>query len=118
MLDNNDRGNPHEPDPQVGTCPATGFQRASVCVPVTVVPFANTGTIVTRCCGDTAVFSTERPCSGTKNGVCHFTINQTICVEVPVNFGARAQVDDIFVDCLGSSVSSDIGEDGEEDNKE
>lgn len=86
------------------TCPATGFQRASVCVPVTVAPFARAGTTITKCCGDPVVVAGDRPCAGRKNGVCTFTISQTICVEVPVNFGAVATVGDTFVDCLGASA--------------
>lgn len=105
MLDCNSKVNTSDPEPQTATCPATGFQKASVCVPVSVAPFANTGTTVTKCCGNPVVVSGEKPCKGTKNGVCHFTISQTICVEVPINFGARAQVGDTFVDCLTASAS-------------
>lgn len=86
------------------TCPAVGYQKVSVCVPVTVTPFAHAGATVTKCCGDPVVVAGETPCSGKKNGVCSFTISQTICVEVPVNFGATAAVGDTFVDCLGASA--------------
>lgn len=87
-----------------GTCPTTGFQKATVCVPVTVAPFANTGPTVTKCCGDPVLVTGDKPCRGKKNGVCTFTISQTICVEVPVNFGARAMVGDTFVECLAAST--------------
>lgn len=86
------------------TCPAVGFQKASVCVPVNVAPFAHTGKTVTKCCGNPEVVSGEVTCAGVKNGVCSFTISQTICVEVPVNFGAVATVGDTFVECLGASA--------------
>ena len=33
------------------TCPAVGYQSASICVPVTVTPFAQTGITTTKCCG-------------------------------------------------------------------
>lgn len=38
-------------DPVTGaqTCPAIGYQSASICVPVTVTPFAQTGATVTKC---------------------------------------------------------------------
>lgn len=87
-----------------GTCPATGYQKLSVCVPVIVTPFAHTGRTKTKCCGDPIVTSGDMPCLGKKNGVCAFTISQTICVEVPVEFGATADVGDTFVDCLGASA--------------
>lgn len=59
----------------VETCPATGFQRVSVCVPVTITPFAKTGKTKTTCCGDPVVVSGDTPCAGKKNGVCTFTIS-------------------------------------------
>lgn len=73
-------------------------------VPVTVIPFAHAGKTVTKCCGKPKVVSDDKPCPGTKNGACTFKISQTICVEVPVVFGARATVGDIFVECLGASA--------------
>ena len=91
-------------EPMERTCPATGFQKVSVCVPVIVSPFAQTGRTVTKCCGDPIVVPGDKPCPGKKNGVCAFTISQTLCVEVPVNFGATAMVGDTFVDCLGASA--------------
>ncbi|MGN1194128.1 MAG: hypothetical protein ACI4SB_01445 [Acutalibacteraceae bacterium] len=87
-----------------GICPATGYQKLSVCVPVIVTPFAHTGRTITKCCGDPIVVAGEMPCPGKKNGSCAFTISQTICVEVPVEFGANAVVGDTFVDCLGASA--------------
>lgn len=93
-----------ENNPEDGSCPVVGFQKASVCVPVLVAPFAHTGTTITKCCGDPVVTSGDKPCPGKKNGVCAFTISQTICVKVPVNFGATATVGDTFVDCLGASA--------------
>ena len=39
------------------TCPAVGYQSVSVCVPVTVTPFAQTGITRTKCCGDPVVKS-------------------------------------------------------------
>lgn len=34
------------------TCPAVGYQAATVCVPVTVEPFAKAGMTKTKCCGN------------------------------------------------------------------
>ena len=85
------------------TCPAIGYQKASICVPVSVTPFAHAGTTVTTCCGDPVVRSGNIPCPGIKNGSCSFTITQDICVAVPVVFGAEAVVGDTFVNCIESS---------------
>lgn len=85
------------------TCPAIGYQSASICVPVTVTPFAQTGATVTKCCGSPVVTPGREVCGGLKNGSCFFTITQDICVAVPVEFGAVATVGDSYVTCNGSS---------------
>lgn len=42
------------------TCPAVGYQSASICVPVTVTPFAQTGVTMTKCCGEPVVTRAAR----------------------------------------------------------
>lgn len=91
-------------EPVDRTCPAVGYQKIGICVPVTVIPFAKAGNTKTKCCGDAVVMPTEKPCPGKKNGACTFTISQTICVEVPVEFGAVSTVGDTYVDCLDTSA--------------
>lgn len=86
------------------TCPTVGYQAASVCVPVTVTPFANAGATVTKCCGAATVVPGRQICAGIKNGVCSFTLSQNVCVAVPVAFGATADVGEAYVECLGSSA--------------
>lgn len=86
------------------TCPAVGYQSASICVPVTVTPFAQTGATVTKCCGNPVVTPGLATCSGVRNGACTFTISQNVCVAVPVAFGATATVGDAFVDCIDASA--------------
>lgn len=86
------------------SCPAVGYQSASICVPVTVTPFAKTGATLTTCCGNPVVSSGRNTCGGIKNGACAFTISQDICVAVPVSFGAVASVGDTFVNCNGASA--------------
>ncbi|MEG1559506.1 MAG: hypothetical protein RRY79_00945 [Clostridia bacterium] len=92
------------PDNQ--TCPAIGYQSASICVPVTVTPFAQTGTTTTKCCGNPIVTPGSKTCGGVKNGTCSFTISQDICVAVPVEFGATANVGDTFINCNGASADN------------
>jgi hypothetical protein len=38
-------------------------------------------------------------CHGKNNDLCKFTISQKLRVEVPVIFGARAEVGEALVDC-------------------
>lgn len=85
------------------TCPAVGYQSASICVPVTVTPFAQTGITTTKCCGSPVVTSGREVCNGVRNGSCVFTISQDICVAVPVEFGAVASVGDSYISCNGAS---------------
>ena len=87
------------------TCPTVGYQSASICVPVTVNPFAKTGATFTKCCGSPVIMPGKVTCEGERNGSCVFTITQDICVAVPVEFGATATVGDTFVNC--NSVSAD-----------
>lgn len=87
------------------TCPTVGYQAASVCVPVTITPYANAGATVTKCCGEAIVVPGRQLCGGIKNGSCSFTLSQNICVAVPVDFGASAMVGEAFVECLGASAS-------------
>ena len=85
------------------TCPAVGYQSASICVAITVTPWAQAGATGTKCCGAPVVIPVRGVCGGVKNGSCFFTISQDICVAVPVEFGAVATVGDSFVSCNGAS---------------
>ena len=89
------------------TCPAIGYQKASVCVPVTVTPFAKPGDTKTFCCGEPVITEGIEPCEGKVGGSCSFTITQNICVAVPVEFGAVSKVGDTTVTC-GETSSKDI----------
>lgn len=82
------------------TCPTISSQRMDVCIPVTIKPYANVDCVVVKCCGEAVVLPGHQHCIGKKDGACVFTISQTICVEVPVEFGAVVNVGDTFVDCL------------------
>lgn len=88
---------------QQGSCPVVGYQRSTVCVPVTVTPFATVGTPVATCCGDPIVTAGDTCVRG--KSTCSFTIRQQLCVAVPVQFGARAEAGMPTVTC--NEVSSD-----------
>lgn len=90
------------------TCPAVGYQAAKVCVPVTVQPFAHVGEITTKCLGKPEVAGGEN-CTGVKNGICTFVIRQTVCVAVPVLFGAKSVVGEPHVHCLGAAENPSCG---------
>lgn len=87
------------------TCPAIGYQKTEVCVPVTVTPFAKTGRTKTKCCGTPVVTPRTDRCEGIAGGSCKFTIRQSICVEVPVEFGATASVGEPSISCDDATVN-------------
>lgn len=91
---------------EANTCATVGYQRAKLCVPVTIAPFATPGTTVTTCCGDPSV-QAGNTCEGTVNGSCSFTITQDICVAVPVDLGAVPFVGSVAVSC-GTPSNKDI----------
>lgn len=80
-------------------CIVKAYQSATVCVPVTVTPFANVGTIKTECCGKPVVSHKDNNCEGMENGSCKFTISQKIKVEIPVEFGSNTSIGGTFVNC-------------------
>ena len=88
------------------TCPVISYQRARVCVPVTVTPFASAGDTTTYCCNAPQIIEGEVACPGTPLGTCAFTIIQDICIEVPVAFGANAAVGNYSVQCLGAGTAT------------
>lgn len=100
------------------TCPALGSRTATVCLPVSVSPFAVTGPVVIECCGEPEVMPSCH-CKGKINGTCDFTISQKILVEVPVEFGANVNVGETYVEC-GCAVVTDFDDehDGKDEDEE
>lgn len=80
-------------------CPAMGYQDIDVCIPVTIKPFGDVGNVKTQCLGNAVILSQNDKCHGEPGGICKFTISQKLRVEVPVVFGARAEVGDVCIDC-------------------
>jgi len=88
---------PIDDDSPVIPCSTVGTREIEICVPVTVRPFANVGDTKVRCCGE-AIYSAEQ-CRGIPGGECNFNILQRICVEVPIEFGAEIDTDEMLVAC-------------------
>lgn len=87
----------------INTCTKSAYQRAAVSVPIEVKPFAYTGPTQTLCCTD-PIIKDIRCHSHCGHRVCYFTISQEICVEVPVHFGAKAEVGEAWIDCHEAST--------------
>lgn len=93
------------------TCTAIGKQKATICLPVKIEPFAKTGRPKLKCCGDTVVTSCCKTCKGKPKAFCEFVISQEILVEFPVEFGATINIGETFVDCDCFSASTTNEED-------
>lgn len=79
------------------SCESTFYQKETVCVPVTVSPFAHPGTARTICCGD-PVIHTGPQCPGSKTS-CTFTVTQSLCIQIPIAFGAVIETGEASVQC-------------------
>ena len=82
---------------EIHSCDSTFFQKETVCVPVTVTPFANAGKAKATCCGKPVV-SNQGSCSGTRRSYT-FTVTQTLCIEIPISFGAVVETGTATVQC-------------------
>lgn len=81
------------------TCPTIGSQSATVCLPVSISPYAVTGPACVKCRGSAVINHTCMDCKGKVNGKCDFVISQKIQIDLPVEFGATVKVGDTYVDC-------------------
>ena len=79
------------------SCESTFYQTETVCVPVTVTPFATSKTAMARCCGNPVVKKQDKCPMGSKS--CTFTITQPLCIEISVEFGADIDTGDVTVVC-------------------
>ena len=80
------------------------YQRETVAVPVTVVPYAVPGAAKATCCGEPIV-GTGSPCQGSREA-CSFVITQNLCIEIPISFGAVIETGEAIVQCGGVSEES------------
>lgn len=79
-------------------CNVNAYQEIDVCVPITIEPYVDLGEAVIECieepCIQPCVYN---PCN--KNGTCKFTIEQRLCVMVPIEFKAKAKSGPTSVIC-------------------
>lgn len=79
-------------------CNSTFFQKETVCVPVKVTPHATPGMAKATCCGEPVVTPGSNRCPGDQTS-CSFTITQTLCIEIPIEFGAVIETGAAVVQC-------------------
>lgn len=78
-------------------CESIFYQNETVCVPVRVTPFARPGVAKTTCCGD-PVINMGGECPG-RQTYCSFSVTQSLCVEIPISFGAEVETGTVTVQC-------------------
>lgn len=98
---------------ELQSCLKYAYQQASVCVPVELIPFAESGKIKTYCCGEPLVKAYKDDCTGK----CNFIIKQCVCIEIPVAFGADAFLGEPHIQC-GASSDKDNCTDSEHTNED
>lgn len=91
-------------------CSTVGYQDVTVSIPVTIKPFGEVGNARTQCMGNAVISSGSDHYSGKPKEECKFTISQKLRVEVPVIFGARAEVGDAIVNCGCAESENDKNE--------
>lgn len=79
------------------SCESVFYQKETICVPVKVTPFAKPGTAKATCCGEPVVKSGTQ-CSGNQIS-CSFMITQSLCIEIPISFGAVIETGTAVVQC-------------------
>lgn len=78
-------------------CNDVFYQKETVCVSVTVTPYATPGEIKTTCCG-APIVTPGGSCEGS-SGSCVFTVRQSLCVEIPITFEADVETSDAVIQC-------------------
>lgn len=91
---------------EIRTCPTVSTHRTTVSVPVSIVPFANPGTVSVQCSG-TPEIGVEATPVGEVNGTCSFIISQTMLIEIPMVFGASVLTGETYVECGGTTGSAE-----------
>ena len=95
------------PSCDLPACETTVRQRTTVCVPVTVTPYALVGEITSRCCGAPIITPGVAACAARASTSCTFTVSQELCLSVPVTFGAEASVGTATTQC-GTPTADDV----------
>lgn len=96
---------------QFQTCEETVYQPLTVRVPVSVTPFVNLLDSARFRCGDPIIKPGCLNLVAMEGESCIFTIMQNISVEIPIEFGATAEVGNPLADC-GRPLSTNIGTGG------
>lgn len=81
----------------VGTCPVNASHEATACLPVSISPFAEPGSISIENCGAPVINCGGEPCCGIVNGRYEFTISQKMKINIPIVFGADIMVGETYV---------------------
>jgi hypothetical protein len=96
---------------ECSTCEVWAYQKANVCVNVTVTPWAECGTPIVYCHGDPILNEVPNSTCPTNTEACTFTITQVVHIQIPVKFGAKACTSDEKFACLKPTLTKTCRED-------
>lgn len=75
-----------------GGCPAGAYEDVYVTVPVAVRAFVDIGDVEIVCNGSPIITRNSYDVLGTPGAVSYFTVKQNLGVDIPMTFGAEADV--------------------------
>ena len=80
------------------SCESIFYQKESICVPVTITPYATPGTATATCCGNADQYVREQPVAESRHLARLRSLR--ICVsEIPISFGAAIETGAASVQC-------------------
>lgn len=82
------------------TCSTVSTQYADVGVLVKLQPFSKVGRIQSDCCGDPVISC--YPCQNCESHSCEFTIMQSLCIHIPIEYGATVDVRESMISCCNT----------------
>jgi len=85
-----------------GGCPTNAFEEAIVTVPVVVHACADVGHVELKCMGPAVITRNSDDAPGKPHAVSKFTVKQRLRVDIPIVFGAKADVGEGYVDFSSS----------------
>lgn len=85
------------------SCNVNAFQEIDVCVPITIEPYVDLGEAVVECIDEPCISLSHSSGACNKSGACKFTIEQKLCVMVPIEFKATAKSGPTSVICGDAS---------------
>lgn len=80
------------------TCTSISSQYSDVSLPIKLRPYVSVGDLKTECVGEPIV-ALRASHNATCSYGCEITITQTICMSIPIEYGATADIGEAVANC-------------------